>query len=479
MKCKALVSGIAVLSLMGLSACGGGKKDKEDTDASVVVISDSGVTDSDASGPSDDAGSESDAGVSDAGEADAGPEEDAGPGGCPAEKPYKVGGECYAENDECDENFPEGCVNGDALYCNSEGRVTVLECGEGTTCGVATDKLEIDWDGNYAWGVDCMIPCEQSGDEFTLCGEDEYAGYEIEYACSRLKGGGLGAYWRDESLCRHGCDTDEGACILLDPDEGHWCTPTGYSDVEPYQQHCAGEDVAVFCAVNEVVVGICNREEGYTCHALPDGSYAGCYSADDLCDSPGAVSGKQCFVWMDGVEFVVTYTCRATTDAGVNVWVMNSDNAEDYEQCATNCVAPTQTEEAHCGQLDSRIGQACTKEEADAGNICGQGGIILSCYSDGTERTWHSAENCAGQNKVCLSSKAGGAVACYDSSSNCTQGDADTHHCFEEEVLGNMLMMSFTYSCTEMNDGSFHRVSSDSDNCGTKGCNEGTGLCNQ
>ena len=348
-------------------------------------------------------------------------------------------------------------------------------CGEGTTCGVATDKLEIDWDGNYAWGVDCMIPCEKSGDVFTMCGSEAYDGYEIEYACSHLRGGGLGAYWREQNECFHGCDEEEGACILLAPDEGKWCTPTAMTDVEAYPQHCTDDGYVVFCQTNQVVVGICDREAGYACHALSDNSYAGCYTSDDMCDSLGAVSDKKCFVQLDGQEFVVSYTCRETTENGVYVWKMNTDNPTDYEKCDVNCVDATETEEAHCGQLDSRIGQSCTKDEAETGNICGDNDVVLSCYSDGTQRTWHSADNCKGKGETCLTTAAGTSAACYGSATGCTQGEANTHHCSEHEGMGTTLVMSFTYACTEMSDGSFHRISAGSDNCGNAGCNESTG----
>jgi|GEM_PF-6754661 hypothetical protein len=478
MRGKLLVTGITALSLMGLAACGGKDKKDDEADAS-VVIQDAGVTDTDAAtedgGPApEDAGSP-DAG-NDAGEGDedAGP----GPGGCPADKPYKLGGTCYGVGDECDETFPEGCANGNAVYCKIDGTVDVIVCGEGTTCGVATDKLEIDWDGNYAWGVDCMIPCEKSGDVFTMCGSEAYDGYEIEYACSHLRGGGLGAYWREQNECFHGCDEEEGACILLAPDEGKWCTPTAMTDVEAYPQHCTDDGYVVFCQTNQVVVGICDREAGYACHALSDNSYAGCYTSDDMCDSLGAVSDKKCFVQLDGQEFVVSYTCRETTENGVYVWKMNTDNPTDYEKCDVNCVDATETEEAHCGQLDSRIGQSCTKDEAETGNICGDNDVVLSCYSDGTQRTWHSADNCKGKGETCLTTAAGTSAACYGSATGCTQGEANTHHCSEHEGMGTTLVMSFTYACTEMSDGSFHRISAGSDNCGNAGCNESTGLCN-
>ena len=472
---RMLVSGLAALSLMSFAACGGSdKKDNEEEADASVVIQDSGVPEEDASLPPDDAGEPPE----DAGEdpLDAGP----GPSGrCPdPEKPYELAGKCYGENDDCDETFPEGCANGDAVYCNSQGKVAVIQCGEGTTCGNATDKLEISFDGNWAWGVDCMLPCDRSGDTFTKCGSDDYAGFELEYVCSRLEGGGFGAYWRDEAECTHGCDEDKDTCILLDPDEGKWCTPTAYSDYEAYPQHCTEDGVVVFCLRNEVVVGICDREAGYTCHALPDGSYAGCYNADDLCMTPGEVSAKQCFVQSDGKEYVVTYTCRETTESGIYVWKMNTADPSDYEQCSVNCVAASETEEAHCGQLDSRIGTECSTAERDAGNICGAGGVVLSCYSENSQRTWHVADNCGAKGETCLTTASGEDAACYGSSTSCTQGEADTHHCLEEEVLGTQLIMSFTYACTEMSDGSFHRISVGSENCSLVGCSESTGMCN-
>ena len=77
---------------------------------------------------------------------------------------------------------------------------------------------------------------------------------------------------------------------------------------------------------------------------------------------------------------------------------------------------------------------------------------------------------------TCLTTEEGQAAGCYGPATFCAEGNPDTHYCEQSEIFGTELNISFTYSCTKMNDGSFHQVPAGSDACSTT-CNEITGLC--
>ena len=493
---KVLITGIAALSLVGFTACGGKKKDPKPpevectssdqcTDPSKPFCNANGVCVADPNPGTD-------AGITDAGITDAGLDEDAGEQD--AGEPFdcrkngfacdlgqicnKTTGECDADTtphtaqagDECDaDEFIEFCTADNKLAYCYYGSVTFVNCGAaGKTCRQLTDE---NWTNCYDSGAEDQ--CETVGEETApqCYYEIDFGIYEYvaTYKCMDTTSGVhvLQVNGADAEECEYNCVIGETGpeCGKLDDNIGTTCDP------DTDEEYCS-ENGAMYCGSYSKTWQVlnCAAYEGTICGILEGES--NCFNECTAAQHESETEKQYCddyYLDAYGVWTIGHYTCEDIS-GGKYGWI---DSEEMDDVCNIGC-----DEDETAGTAACR--PSGIADEGDDCNLAGmtefeercEGDLVVYCGSSNKV----TVENCAAASPGTCKKFAGeNYTFCFAESSACTADDDELNKCVDSMFAST----AYHYVCTEMTDGTYYWYNDDEQDCGDALCDDAGEFCEE
>lgn len=480
---KVLITGIAALSLVGFTACGGSKKDPKPpevectssdqcTDPAKPFCNANGVCVADPN-PQTDAGI-TDAGLDeDAGEQDAGlqcptdkPYEVNGEcSACPtAEQPYKIGDACFAEGQFAPKGgFTEFCDGNVAVYSES-GRIAVWDCGD--------DSCYVRKADDFALCVPANLVCA-SGDTATkgCASDDEGYEYVVDYVCD-IETTTPGVWIR--SVDEESADACDVHC--LEKATGAECGVYVEGEYEAcpadFEESCVTNEYGTFAVWNYSGYLVTTKCGTGTSCAFADDWGVDCFAS---C-TPGEAEYMTCDDEYYDYGYYYIRDCVDLTDAEGNdaghglLYVdEDGDGEADYDMCQSGvCDIDTNKCEE---PVHPDVGSDCDPEEYApkcAGNV------FLMC------------DNYEGIVGEACSELCDADLGCLSKWDECTAGDDPMFVCYERNTLFGTFDNSDVYVCTAASNGKSYWSLYDFEFCTTDAscfdtesgsCGDTVGLC--